>query len=337
MLAHAEWGAGRNDDAIDVLRQALAAVDLPGIWQARLLALLGQVERHAAGFDTAESISRRALTAGEQTGDPFATAQALNDLWLIHSVRRDHAAALGNIEQALGLLGDDPDHADLRSAALNCRTFTLQNLDEWQRAESALRQAREFDQRTGGTDRATWAIAAVLRYWLGQWDDALAELGSDAPDALGPVYYSFLRERWSALLIHGVAALIAGRRDQRTTASQHLKEGLALPIENLADRENRDFLLAAHALSLEQSGKTRQAMVTLAEIVPRRVGEMTLTHQWLPDLVRLALAAGDRQVAPSPTSWPSSARRAASRSSGRRCATASPRSRAHARSVISRR
>ena len=297
MLAHAQWGAGSNDEAVRVLRQALAAVDLPRVWQARLLALLGQIERLVAGFDTAESISRRALTAAGETGDPFATAQALNDLWLIHSVRRDHAAALDNIDQALGFLGDDPDHADLRSIALDCRTFTLQNLDEWQRAELALREAREFAQRTGRTDRATWAIAAVLRYWLGQWDDALAELGSDDPDALGPVYYSFMRERWSALLMHGVAALIAGRREQRTTAGQHLREGLGLPIESASDRENRDFLLAAHALSLEQSGKTRQAMLTLAEIVPRRDGEMTLTHQWLPDLVRLALAAGDRQVA----------------------------------------
>src|SRR6185503_13752923 len=207
--------------------------DLPRIWQARLLALLGQVERQAAGFDTAESISRRALTAAEEAGDPFATAQALNDLWLIHSVRRHHAAALDNIDRALGLLGDDHDHADLRSIALDCCTFTLQNLDEWPRAELALRQAREFAQRTGHTDRATWATAAVLRYWLGQWDDALAELGSEAPDALGPVY-SFLRERWSALLMHGVIALIAGRREQRTTAGQQLIEGLALPIENLA-------------------------------------------------------------------------------------------------------
>ena len=38
-------------------------------------------------------------------------------------------------------------------------------------------------------------------------------------------------------------------------------------------------------------------MLRLAEILPRRDGEMTLTHQWLPDLVRLALAAGDRQMA----------------------------------------
>jgi DNA-binding CsgD family transcriptional regulator len=296
MLAHAQWGAGNDNDAISVIRQALAAVDLPRVWQARLLALLAQAERHATGLDAAESISRRALTAAEEVGDPFATAQALHDLWLTHSVNRDHAASLDYIDQALNVLGDDPGHADLRSIALDCRTFTLQNLDEWPRAELALRQAREFAQRTGRTDRATWATAAVLRYWLGQWDDALAELGSDASDALGLVY-SFLRERWSVLLVHGVAALIAGRREQRTTAGQHLREGLALPIENLVDRENRDFLVAAHALSLEQSGKIRHAMLKLAEILPRRDGEMTLTHQWLPDLVRLALAVGDRQVA----------------------------------------
>ena len=296
MLAYAQWSAGSSNDAIRVIRQALPTVDLPRVWQARLLALLAQVERQTTGFDAAESISRQALTAAEEVGDPFATVQALHDLWLIHSVRRDHAAALDCIDQALNAVGDDPGLADLHSIALDCRTFTLQNLDEWPRAELALRQAREFAQRTGHTDRATWATAAVLRYWLGQWDDALAELGSEASDALGPVY-SFLRERWSALLMHGVIALIAGRREQRTTAGEQLKEGLALPIETLADRENRDFLVAAHALSLEQSGKVRPAMLRLAEILPRRHGEMTLTHQWLPDLVRLAVTVDDRQVA----------------------------------------
>ena len=296
MLAHAQWSAGSNDDAVRVIRQALAAVDLPRVWQARLLAWLAQVERHATGLDAADSMSRRALTAAEEADDPFALAQALNDRWLILSIRRDHAAALDSIDQELNVLGHDPGHADLRSIALDCRTFTLQNLDEWRPAELALRQAREFAQRNGRTDIATWATAAVLRYWLGQWDDALAELGSDAPDALGLVY-SFLSEGWAALLVHGVAALIAGRREQRTTASQHLTEGLALSIETLADRENRDFLVAAHALSLEQSGDTRSAMLRLAEILPRRDGEMTLTHQWLPDLVRLAVTVGDRKVA----------------------------------------
>jgi DNA-binding CsgD family transcriptional regulator len=136
----------------------------------------------------------------------------------------------------------------------------------------------------------------VLRYWLGQWDDALAELGPQEDEAPG-LTYTFLRERWPDLLVHGVTALIAGRRDQRTTAGQHLTAGLALPVLTVPDRENRDFLVAAHAVALEQRGEVREAMQTLAAILPRHDGEMTLTHQWLPDLVRLAIAADDREMA----------------------------------------
>ncbi len=136
----------------------------------------------------------------------------------------------------------------------------------------------------------------MLRYWQGQWDDALAELSPDADEVPG-LTYTFLRERWPALLVHGVTALIAGRRDQRGPADQHLRAGLALPILRIPDRENRDFLVAAHAVALEQRGEVHEAMQALAAIMPRRDGEMTLIHQWLPDLVRLALAAGDEQLA----------------------------------------
>jgi DNA-binding CsgD family transcriptional regulator/tetratricopeptide (TPR) repeat protein len=298
MLAHAQVSAGHSsENAISTIRQALGTVGLPRVWEARLLAGLGMVERVPRGIVASRTFARQALTVAEKVGDPSATAQALSALWLINSVERDHAAALDCVDRALRVMGDDPVHDELHSSALDARIFTLQNLDEWQQAELALRQSREFTQRSGRADRATGATAAVLRYWLGQWDDALAELGSDATDAPRLVY-SFLRERWSALLFHGVAALIAGRREQRTTAGQHLREGLALPIENIPDRENQDFLLAAHALSLEQRGEARQAMLRLAELIPRqRDREMTLIHQWLPDLVRLALEAGDSDVA----------------------------------------
>jgi DNA-binding CsgD family transcriptional regulator len=293
MLARAQVSVGDNDDAIATLGQALASADLPGEWRARVLALLAMLQRVGTGdLDVAEATARQALTVAEEAGDVFATVHALADLWLTHGIRRDHVAALDYIDRALGVLGDDPGHPDLRLYALNVRIFSLQNLDRWPEAELALRQARAFGQRSGSPDQATRVTAAVLRYWLGQWDDALAELGSDDIDA-----YAYLRERWPTLLVYGVAALIAGRRDQRTAAGQYLRLGLALPIQILTDRENQDFLLAAHALALEQSGDTRQAMLRLAEILPRRDGEMTLIHQWLPDLVRLALTAGDRQMA----------------------------------------
>ena len=301
VLTRAQVSAGRNDDAITTMRQALASAGLPGEWRARMLALLAMLQRAATGdLDAADATAIQALTAAEEAGDAFATAHALTDLWLTRSIRRDHAAALDYIDRALRVLGDDPGHADLRSFALDDRIFTLQNLDRWPQAELTLRRAREASQRSGNPDRATWVTAAVLRYWLGQWDDALAELGPDDTDAPG-LTYSFLRERWSALLLHGVSALIAGRRDERTVADQQLRQGLALPIQTVPDRENQDFLVAAHALALEQSGETHQAMLRLAAMLPRRDGEMTLIHQWLPDLVRLALAAGDRQMAQAAT------------------------------------
>ena len=296
ILAHAQVSAGRGDDAIATLRDALASGGLAGVWPGRMLALLALLERPVSSLEATDATARQALAAADAAGDPFAIAHALTDLWLTCSVARDHPAALGHIERALLILGDDLGQADLCAVALDARTFTLQNLDQWPQAELALRRAREFAQRTGRPDRATWVNAAVLRYWLGQWDDALAELGSDSADSPG-LMYAYLRERWSALLTHGVTALIAGHRDQRAEAAEQLRLGLALPIENISDRENQDFLVAAHALALEQNGETRQAMARLATLVPRHDREMTLVHQWLPDLVRLALTAGDRPLA----------------------------------------
>jgi DNA-binding CsgD family transcriptional regulator len=294
VLARAQNTARSIDEATATLREALASADLPHAWRARMLAWLAMIERDRTGdLYGADDAARHALAVAREAGDAFATALALTDLWLSHGLRRDHAAALEVIDQALDVLDEDPGLAELRSNALNVRIFTLQNLDRWPEAELTLRQAREAARQSGNSDLATRVNAAVLRYWLGQWDDALAELDpDDADDA-----YAYLRERWPALLAHGVAALIAGRREQRIAAAGQLRQGLALPNQILTDRENMDFLVAADAVALEQRGETRQAMLRLAGILPRRDGEMTLTHQWLPDLVRLAIAVGDAPIA----------------------------------------
>jgi DNA-binding CsgD family transcriptional regulator/tetratricopeptide (TPR) repeat protein len=297
VLVRAQLGEGDADKAIGTLRQALTRTDLPPTWQARMLALQAMLERGGTGdLNAADATARRSLSVAEEAGDAFAVAHALIDLGLSHGVRRDHATALGCIDRAARVLGDDPGAADLRSLAFDCRVFTLQNLDRWPEAELTVRQARESARRDGRPDSATWVNAAVLRYWLGQWDDALAELGSADVDVPG-LTYSGLRGRERALLVSGVAALIAGRRNQRSEAARLLDEGLELPIEEVFSRENRDFLAAAHAVALEQRGETRQAMAALAALLPRRDDEMTLIHQWLPDLVRLAIAAGDRDLA----------------------------------------
>ena len=235
MLARAQVSADDYEAAMTTVRRALATEELPGEWRARILAVLAMLQRVVTGdLDLADETSRQTLAVAEEAGDVFAAARALAELWLSHSIRRDHAAALDYIDQALRVVGDYPGRPDNRSygldvqrTAMRIRIFTLQNLDRWPEAELALRQAREFAQRSGSPDSGTWANAAVLQYWLGQWDDALAELGSYDTDA-----QTYLSEGWPALLVHGVAALIAGRREQRTTAGERLRQGLALPIES---------------------------------------------------------------------------------------------------------
>ena len=221
VLVRAQTSAGDNNGAIATVRQAIASTDLSRTWHARMLAMLPMYEHtNAADLDSLDAIARRALAVAEEVGDAFATANALTDLWLTNSVRRDHPAALEHIDRALRVLGEDPGYADLRSFDVDARIFTLQNLDRWPDAELALRQERQSASRGGSPDRATWTTGAVLRYWLGQWDDALAELNPDENDDAPGLTHTFLREGWLELLVHGVTALIAGRRDQRATAAR---------------------------------------------------------------------------------------------------------------------
>ncbi|MEU4645404.1 AAA family ATPase [Micromonospora sp. NPDC023814] len=287
----------RGEEAAEALRRALSSPDLPAIWRGRLLALRAMFQRATDGdLDTAQALAEEALAIAERAGDAYGVAYALTNLWLILGVRRDHTAALRCVERALAVLGDVPQHADLRALALDSRVFSLQNLGRWADAEAALKQARDTERRSGYAVSTSHITTAVHRFWVGQWDDALAELGSIS-DETGVVTYSGLRETGPALLAHGVAALIAGRRNQRDAAAEHLRAGLRFGDDAAGVRENRDFLAAAHALALEQAGEPQRAISVLFGAVRRRRGEMTLTHQWLADLVRLCLSCGDRSGA----------------------------------------
>ncbi|WP_433432746.1 helix-turn-helix transcriptional regulator [Nonomuraea sp. CA-141351] len=298
LLARALFSGGHNDAAVTALEQALRHADLPDPWRARLLASLAMFQRAGSGaLDAADATAREALEIGEATGDTFATAYALTDLWINHSVRRHHLSALECVDRALETLSDTSEHADLRAYALHGRIFTLQNLDRWSDAEAALHSARRFLLDTARSDDTTSSVtAAVLMFWLGRWDDALAELSSvDQSDPA--MTYRGLREHSPGSLWHGVAALIAARRDDHATARVHVTAGLRRPAVTVADRENTDFLRIAQAVTAEQDGDKHLALSHLADLLDRRPGEMTLIHQWSPAMVRLALAVDDRPAA----------------------------------------
>ncbi|WP_188196905.1 ATP-binding protein [Nonomuraea sp. SYSU D8015] len=297
-LARALFSGGHNHAAVATIEEALEQPDLPTAWRARLLASLAMFQRAGSGaLEAADSTARRALEMGETAGDTFAIAYALTDLWLNHSVQRRHLSALEFVDRALETLNSAGDHADLRAYALHARIFNLQNLARWSDAEAALRQARQFLHDADRADDAMSSItAAVLMYWRGRWDDALAELGS-VDQSVSAITYRGLRERGPVWLWHGLAALIAVRRDERAEADAHLRAGLRRPPVTVADRENTDFLMFAQTLAAEQDGDRHLALSHLGGLLDRRPGEMTLIHQWLPTYVRLALSVDDRTAA----------------------------------------
>lgn len=289
VLARSRFSGGQNDAAAAALSQALLGHDLPPVWRGRLLASLAMFQRAGVGaIGLAEATAREALAVGEAAADAFTIAYALTSLSIIHSVRRKHADALACADRAIEVLGLSDEHADLRALLMHGRIFSLQSLSRWSAAETTLRELG--GERAGHV--APGVTAAVLMYWTGRWDDALAELG-EGDRSLAAATYHGLRERGPALLLHGVAALIAAHQHNARDTATHIQAGLKYPVSTIADRENRDFLVAAQSLRAEQDGDLERATSLLTALLDRRPGEMTLSHQWLPDLVRLSLAVDD--------------------------------------------
>ena len=296
VLAYVPYRASQAEKALAMLDEALADPDLPQLWRARLLSLLALVQRAGAGeLEVSQQTANRALALGEDVGDAFSVGQSLEVLWQVEAVRRDYARGVEHLNRAMDIVGTDISLTDLRLVLLDNRMFTLQCLDRLTEAGEDLRMA--FEIAVHNTPLASLHVAAAVhRFWLGQWDDAQSDLEqalSDSPDFTG---YG-LREGGPVLLLHGCGALIAAHRDDPDRIRTHLDAGLTLPVVSESDRENCDFLVAAKSMAAAREGRLGDAVAELAVILDPKFEGMMLRHQWLPELVRMAIANDDVSTA----------------------------------------
>jgi DNA-binding CsgD family transcriptional regulator len=290
LLAYTLARTGRLGESAAVAEVALAWPGVSETWAARMrarqaitLVALGQVEQ-AAG------VAAKALAGGERVGDRFATGYALHALSSVASYRRDHADALGYVDRALAVIGDDPQTTDLRLLLLANRVSALQDLDRHAEAGPTIREALALAERAGTPRLAVICTSAADYYFeVGQWDDALAVLETAA--ALpGPDYLP--------LLVHGQIALIAGHRDDQATAEQHLATARDQETGSVRHRAAAYCLLRARALAAERAGRPGGAVAVLASCLdPAVAHDMPERYLLLPPLTRVALAAGDRATA----------------------------------------
>jgi DNA-binding SARP family transcriptional activator/DNA-binding CsgD family transcriptional regulator len=292
ILAALRHRRGDTEGAVALLAPSADDPAVPELWRVRHRQLLANFRRgDLSDLDTAEKAAHQ--TKAQSDGDRYLTAHALQTLWLVGSVRREHDSALAHIDAAIEAVGDEHELADLHLDLLDNRVFTLQNLDRLAEAGEALSAAGAVATRHAMPVGLQVSVA-VHRYWEGRWDEALVELDTVTEDGPAITFYGLREPGPAALLLHGVAALIAGRRDDRAQAAAHLDAAEEYAPATGAERESFDFLLVADALAAEQRGDRAQALTILEPILNPTYAQMMLRHQWLPAFVRLAMEQDDR-------------------------------------------
>ncbi|WP_223838302.1 BTAD domain-containing putative transcriptional regulator [Saccharopolyspora pogona] len=293
LLAAMLFRRGETAVAIDTLGGSADNPAVPEIWRARHRSLQANFRRgDLSDLDATEESAVDAYTEAVTAGEPYPIAHALQTRWLVDTVRRDHMQALEYVDKALEVIGHDPDLSEFRFDLLDNRTFTLQNLDRLDEAEEAMRSARKVaaqDLSSSGLQ----VTEAVHYYWVGRWDEAMLELQTLTEDGPAISFYGLREPGPAALLSHGVGALIAGRREDAKTTARHLNAAEEYSPSSGAERENVDFLLVAQALAAEQRGEPEKALSIMDPILSPGFAPLMLRHQWLPDLVRLAVELGD--------------------------------------------
>ncbi|WFE34583.1 BTAD domain-containing putative transcriptional regulator [Micromonospora sp. WMMD975] len=296
LLAAMTRRGGDAAAALGIVEEALADPTVPALWHTRHRMLRANLHRGPLDdLDRADRTAAALHAAALAANQPYEAAFALQTTWLTNTIRRDHERALEYADRALDVMRDNPAFSGLYLDLLDNRTFTLQNLDRLEEAERTLREAALFALRHR-LPSGLHVAAAVQHYWSGRWDDVLTVVGAVTDDPLGSTLLGTREPGAVAMVLHGVAALVAAHRDDTVLAGGHLDSTDLVPATE-AERENSDFLLVARALVAERQGRPEQALHVLEPLLVPAYAPLLMRHQWLPGVVRLALELGRRDVA----------------------------------------
>jgi DNA-binding CsgD family transcriptional regulator/tetratricopeptide (TPR) repeat protein len=245
-------------------------------------------------LELAATVADRARSAAAAAGGHATTSLALTCLAVVNEFRADLREALRIIDEAARLADQSPDRQGHRYPLHVTRGHILLELDRPGDARRTLETGRRIGQELG----VRWATAsyqvflAIERYVTGEWDDAITEFEA----ALGLAEET--GERYSLILVHSVLSLIALHRGDLHDA----EEAASRAADELADTGSRyrtHWATWARALLLEAGGAVPEAFATMTGVWDQ-CARSGLEIEYPPlaaDLIRLALAVGDRERA----------------------------------------
>lgn len=307
ILSYALTRSGRDEEALTLIAEAEAEAESAGetgagagprpedsgLWRARLIALSAIPLLNLRRYADAGAASAQVVSDSEWSSDPMALGYALHAGSMVHASENRILAAQNMIDQALAVINGQPQLADLRLLLLNNRAGGLKDLERFAEAAELLRVARELAERTGTPRLGLIQLQSCeLAVQQGRWDDALTELDMIAD----PAYRAFPTQL--PVVVDGLAALIAGHRDDQREFTRRLNALRETDIPATADHYNVGYLLMIPSLTAERAGRIAEAAEALALLITPEFE--VHGHRWgglLPALARLSLAADDAPTA----------------------------------------
>ena len=286
-LAQCRTLTGSFTASLTALDQALGSPGVTGRRRARLLVLTARAHRHLGQVEMAGRAAVAGLAEATGVADSWATAWALHMLTGSAIMEGRTADALPLFDRALAVTQADPALTDLRLLLQLNKALALGDLDQYEDAFAAARQAQQLAARAGIIVRLALAQCCLgqLLFDTGHWDDALTEVG---------VLEDTSKDPGVACCDHGVAAVISFHRGHADAARRHL--AAAAPYAERIGNRVVGTLALARSLDAEQAGEPRQALAVLTGFTDN-AEEVDEIEDLLADGVRLATELGDRVTA----------------------------------------
>ncbi len=285
---------GRIEEGLREVERAAATPSLTEGEAARLWAWSSTCRAITWDLPGAVETAHRALEVSERLGDEVGAGVALGNLAVVTHLRGEFPEALRLADRSLQRIARGMTAAAQPMQPVLNLAASLMDLDCLDGAQTTLLQWRRFRRARG----ASWShptdqfVSAVGSFWSGDWDDAIRAIGTglDLAETTGI--------RRGTLVGHSLQALIAVHRDDLGTAERGAAAAEA-EHATTGPQWRPDWMVWARALLLEAEGRREDALRTMtgAWDLCSEAGVVAEYPVIGPDLVRLAVAGGERVLA----------------------------------------
>jgi DNA-binding CsgD family transcriptional regulator/tetratricopeptide (TPR) repeat protein len=293
-LAQALLVQGRWAESAQDLETLAARAGTVGAERGRLLGDAALARAHLGDLKQALSLAQAAARIGEQVGDELTRSVALSSRAVVAHFEARHLDSVEASREALALaLRSRSPEATIRPTAI-WLGLGLADADQFDEALGVLQMGRRRSEEAG----MYWQLplyhdgVATIHFYAGDWDDAVAELETGL---------ALARERgtlWWVVPANCMLAYMAIHRDHDSAVDEALAAG-ASQAASPAGGFGSNRLRWVTALRHEARGELGHALTLLEAAWESTTASGLLPDQLTlgPDLVRVALAAGDRAQA----------------------------------------